>query len=159
MILDDFLEFADAASVVQTGTGVANIGNVIDLTTVRDVGEGKPMYLVIQVTTDLAGGSTVHFQLASDSSATLATSGQSIHVRSATYTDTTLDQGEAIVLPIPPMGYGAPIQYERYLGVQMVTATATLTAGAVNAFLTDKPPATQRIKGFADPLPRDPNPV
>lgn len=163
MYVDDFLEFADATALNATATGTKNIGSTIDLETVRDIGAGKQLYVCIQITTDLGSGgaATIRFQLVSDASGTPATNGnQSVHVASEAFTATDLDQGEVVILPVPAMGYGAPTQYERYLGVQQVVGTATLTAGAVNAFLTCDPPVPgQRIKGFSDPLARDPNQV
>ena len=50
MLLDSFNEFADAVAV--TGAAGTNIiGDVIDLASVKDLGEGTPMWLVIQVST------------------------------------------------------------------------------------------------------------
>ena len=77
MILDNNLEFADAVSVAASA-GTANIGDIIDLTTARDMGNGEPMYLVISVDTEIiTGGSagTIKFQLVSDSTTTIATDG------------------------------------------------------------------------------------
>lgn len=161
MYIDDFLEFADATAL-GTATGTSNLGGTIDLDVVRDVGEGKQLYAVIQITTDLTSGgaATIFFQVVSDATATPNTAGtQSVHARSPSYTATALDAGEMVVIALPPMGYGAPIQYKRYLGLQSVVGTAALTAGAVNAFITPTPPAGERIKGFADALTRNPNPV
>lgn len=160
MIVDNFLNMATAQALNATATGVFNLGSTIDLTTVRDIGAGKQLYVVIQVTTDLTGASaTVQFQVASDSAATLATSGQSIHAVSGVYTGTALDTTEGVIIPLPPMVVGAPIQYERYLGVQYTVGAATLSAGAVNAFLTDNPGGAvgARAKTFADALTREPN--
>jgi hypothetical protein len=146
MILDELTEFADAVSVA-AAAGTANIGDQIDLGIAgRDIGNGEPIYLVLTVDTEIiTGGSagTVAFQLVSDDTASIATDGtQSIHWRSSLFvTDDTalaeLDVGDIIaVVPLPGNGQEP---YERYLGVQAVTATTTTTAGKINAFLTKDP--------------------
>jgi hypothetical protein len=68
MILDERNEFCDATSAV-LAVGNAIIGDVIDLGTAgRDIGNGEPLYLVIQVDTAFVGAtSTTQFQLCSDS--------------------------------------------------------------------------------------------
>jgi hypothetical protein len=87
MILDERNEFADAVSVA-AAAGTALIGDVIDLGSAsRDIGAGQPLYLIIQTSTEIiTGGSagTIKFQLASDSTANLATSA-TIHIETATF--------------------------------------------------------------------------
>ena len=57
MILDELLEFADAATIA-TATGAALAGDVIDLgAEPQDFGHGRGMYWVIQITTAVAGTS------------------------------------------------------------------------------------------------------
>ena len=132
MILDERTEFADATALDTTGTDTDNFGDIIDLgVDGRDIGNGRNMSLVIQITTAVtsAGAATVAFQLVSDATSTISTSTQTIHVTSAAIGKATLVAGYEIVLPVPPG------TYERYLGVQTVTGTAALTAGAANAFL------------------------
>lgn len=78
MILDERNEFADATALSTAATGRALVGDVIDLgATSSDIGNGQPLYLVIQVDTDVtsAGAATVSFELASDASASIATDG------------------------------------------------------------------------------------
>lgn len=143
MILDNTLEFADAVSVAASA-GTANIGDIIDLTTARDMGNGEPMYLVISVDTEIiTGGSagTIKFQLVSDSTTTIAVDGsQTIHYASrefvtddAAANDAALSAGAFPVIVALPMEGQA---YERYLAVQAVVGTTTVTAGKINAFLT-----------------------
>lgn len=151
MILDKNLEFADAVSVA-AGAGTANIGNLIDIAVLRDIGDGQPLYLVISVDTEIITGGTagtIAFQLVSDSTETVDTAGaQTIHAISDTFvTDDTLlidDQlragGLPFVIALPMEGK----LYERYLAVQAVIATTTVTVGAINAFLTLDPPHTGR---------------
>jgi hypothetical protein len=145
MILDETLEFADAVSVTTpVAVGTANIGDVIDMTVARDLGNGEPMYLVISVDTEIiTGGSagTIAFQLVSDSTSTIATNGtQTVHFTSRAFVtddaaanDAALSAGEfPVVVALPMEGQ----VYERFLGVQAVTATTLVTAGKINAFLT-----------------------
>lgn len=140
MIIDKFNEFADATSVAGTA-GTAVIGNVIDLgAESRDIGNGEPLYLVIQTDTEvITGGSagTIKFQLASDSTADLATSA-TVHFETGTLvTDdaaansAALNAGGVIAAVALPNG-----TYERYLGVRAVIGTTEVTAGKINAFLT-----------------------
>jgi hypothetical protein len=155
MIIDDLLEFADATSVAASA-GTALIGDVIDLgggtgpdgvTTFvpHDLGNGKPMYLVITIGTSIiTGGSagTVKFQLASDAQAAIATNGAAtVHWDSGTYATGAaaaagITAGDKLVIPLPLDEFRT---YERYLGILCVTATTTTTAGAINAFLTFDP--------------------
>ena len=141
MILDSLLEFADATSVA-AAAGTALIGDVIDLQEARDIGNGEPIYLVIQCDTSIiTGGSagTVKFQLASDAAAAIATDGSAtVHYDTGTIVTGAAGSGltaagatiAAVALPMEGNAY------ERYLGILCVTATTTTTAGAINAFLT-----------------------
>lgn len=143
MILDERLEFADAVSVA-AAAGTHNIGDVIDLSVARDVGNGEPVYLVITVDTEIiTGGSagTIKFQLVSDGTDTIATDGSAtIHYASRLFVtddaganDAALSAGAVpVVVALPQEGQ----VYERYLAVQAVIATTTTTAGKINAFLT-----------------------
>lgn len=146
-ILDSNLEFADAVSVA-AGAGTALIGDVIDLSAVqRDVGNGEPMYFVINVDTEIiTGGSagTIVFTLASDAAAAIATDGTAtIHYQSHDFiTDDVAANspelnagGYPVVIALPLEG----VPYERYLGVLATIATTTVTAGKINAFLTMDP--------------------
>lgn len=147
-IIDKRLEFADGVSVA-AGAGTALIGDVIDLgSDARDIGVGKPLYVVLQCATSIITGGaagTIKFQLASDAQAAIATNGDAtVHHDTGTFvTDgddaNDLDAGDLIaVFPLPRNGANV---YERYLGILAVIATTTVTAGAINAFITDVPPS------------------
>ncbi len=133
MILDERTEFADATSAI-LAVGNAIIGDVIDLgdtPTLRDIGAGEPLYLVIQVDTTFVGAtSTTKFELASDSTANLATS-KTVHLATPAIPVATLVAGYQVAFALP---LGAT--YERYLGLWQTVATADVTAGKINAFLT-----------------------
>lgn len=146
MILDERLEFADDVSVAASA-GTALIGDVIDLG-----GDGidgnSDLFVVIETGSEeiITGGSagTLILQLASDAQAAIATDGSAtIHLASASLTtddsaanSAALNVGGQILVAKLPRG-----TYERYLGILAVTGTTTTTAGKINAFLTNDPPA------------------
>lgn len=139
MILDKLLEFGDAATAyVNVGTLV--VGDVVDLgatPTLKNIGGGEPIYLVIQIDTTLVGAtSTSEFKLVSDSTADLATSPTLHYTSGALPVATTVAGYQVCVVPLPSQA-----TYERYLGVTVTSAVANTTAGKVNAFLTLTPPA------------------
>lgn len=133
MILDERLEFADALSCV-ANVGNAILGDVIDLgatPTLRDIGAGEQLYFVIQVDTAITGTtSTVQWQLASDSTANLATS-KTVHADTGAIAEATLVAGYQIAIPLP-----LAATYERYLGIWQTVGTNNLSAGKINAFIT-----------------------
>jgi hypothetical protein len=143
MILDDKLEFADAVSVAASASTI-NVGDVIDLSVARDIGNGEPLYLVITVDTEIiTGGSagTIAFQLVSDGTDTIAVDGsQTVHYKSRDFvTDDAATNDAALSVGAVPVVVALPQEgqaYERYLAVQAVIGTTTTTAGKINAFLT-----------------------
>lgn len=138
MILDERTEFCDATSAV-LAIGNAIIGDVIDLkspttapNTLVDI-ESSDLYLVIQVDTTFVGAtSTTTFELASDSTANLATS-KTVHYSTGAIPVATLVAGYTIAVHLPAGNY------ERYLGLWETVATANVTVGKINAFLTRNP--------------------
>lgn len=146
MILDERSEFCDATSAV-LAIGNAIIGDVMDLgatPTLRDIGNGQPLYLVIQVDTTFVGAtSTTQFQLVSDSTANLATS-KTVHLDTGAIPVATLVAGYTKIMALP-----SEVTYERYLGLWETVATANVTAGKINAFLTTEP---ARWAAYADAI-------
>lgn len=138
MILDERAEFCDATALNTGAAGTYNIGDIMDMSVARDMGNGQPLYLQIQVTTAVTSGgaATVQFQLVSDATSSISTTTQTIHSKTDAIGKADLVAGYTLTIPLPPEGSKA---YERYIGVQQVTGTAALTAGAVNAFLTCDP--------------------
>lgn len=135
MILDERNEFCDATAL---NTGVAGsylVGDVIDLgATSSDIGNGEPMYLVIQVDTAATSGgaATGQFHLCSDAQAAIAVDGSATyHFSTSAIPVASLVAGYHVAVVALPRG-----TYERYLGVVQTTGTAAFTAGKVNAFLT-----------------------
>ena len=133
MILDERTEFCDATSAI-LNIGNAIIGDVMDLgatPTLRDLGNGEPIYLVIQVDTAFVGATaTIKFELKSDSTADLATSATT-HLDTGAIAVATWAAGYTKVYALP-----TEATYERYLGLWETVATANVTAGKINAFLT-----------------------
>lgn len=133
MILDEFNEFADAAAIALNATNaIAPNTDVIDLgatPTLRNLGNGEPVYLVIQVDTVFGGAGNVTFDLVSDSTADLATS-KTTHLSTGAIAYTTYVAGYTKVYALP-----SEATYERYLGL-WETTSGNLTSGKINAFLT-----------------------
>jgi len=137
MWLDERTEFCDATSAVMN-VGNQIIGDVIDLgsaPTLKDIGAGEPLYLVIQVDTAFsdaadAGTATIQFQLCSDSTENLATS-KTVHIDTGAMAIASLIAGYTKVYALPQEA-----TYERYLGLWETVGTTNLDAGKINAFLT-----------------------
>lgn len=140
MILDENLEFCDSEDV-SAAAGTEVIAAAIDLDAAgARIGVGTPqMYLVINVQTAFASGgaATVQFRLVSDSTDPASSDGtETRHWQSEIFTMAELTAGKKLIVPLPS---GDLSPYERYLQLQVVTATATTTAGTINAFLTSQP--------------------
>jgi len=145
MILDERTEFADAAALSTAATGLALVGDVIDLGTdgINEV-DGITFYVNVDTAVTSAGSATVEFQLVSDAQAAIATDGSaSVHFKSAAIPKASLVAGFTAVNVHLPKG-----QYERYLGILQNVGTAALTAGKVNAGLT---PLDPQWKAFSSP--------
>lgn len=147
MIIDSLTEFASAVSVANAA-GTDLIGDVYNLQHLRDAAPvGKPIYLVIQAAADiLTGGAagTIKFQLASDAAAAIATDGSAtVHFETPTFVTDGQDANElhaGDTIAVVALPREAIKTYEQYIGILAVTATTTITAGSINAFLTLDPP-------------------
>lgn len=139
MITDRLNTFALATALNTGAAGTYLIGDVIDLTTARDIGQGNELYLVVQVDTAANAGAngTLTIKLASDAQAAIATDGSATeHLVSPTFGFAALTAGKRILVAAIP--YEGNV-YERYLGILQVTGTAAFTAGKIDAFLTMNP--------------------
>jgi len=139
MILDERLEFADAAAIaLAVGNAILPNSDVIDLgatPTLRNLGAGEPLWLVLQVDTAFgdtaaAGTGYVTVDLVSDSVAALTTS-KTTHWTSGAIIVGTWVAGYTIAIPLP-----SEVTYERYLGLWMTVGTTNIISGKLNAFLT-----------------------
>lgn len=144
MIMDERTEMADAVSVA-AAAGTALIGDQIPLSFARDLGNGQPVYLVITCAESIITGGvagTISFALASDATAAIATDGSAtVHFQTKAFvTDddalNELDAGDVIACVALPL---EGVAYEGFLGILATVATTTVTAGAINAFLTLDP--------------------
>ena len=146
MILDDYTRFADGVALNTGAAGTYNVGDIINMEALRDLGQGEPLYLVILVTTTaISGGSaTGQFQLVSDATSTISTTTQTVHATGAAVAVADMVAGKKMMVIALPMEDPA---YEQYLGIQQITGTAAFTAGNVTAFLT---PNVSAWKAYAD---------
>lgn len=156
--MDKRNEFADNYNIADPGTaGTVLLSNQIPLGVARDIGVGKPLYLVISVgdteiiTAGTAG--TLQFRLVSDSTASIHATTCSVHYISKEFvTDDAsagveLNAGNLLVCVALPSGGNAE-PYEDFLGVQAIIGGQTITAGTLNAYLTSDPPT--QFKAYAD---------
>lgn len=136
MILDKLNEFADATALNTGAAGSYLIGNQIDLgLAARDVGNGEPLYLVIQVDTEIDAGAsgTVQFHLASDSTAAIDVATGTKHLSTPVFTvGSGIAAGTVLYAGAIPMEGNV---YEQFLGIIQTTGVAAVTAGSVSAFL------------------------
>lgn len=156
MLIDARTRFASAVSCANEAGGTL-IGDVIDLgAAARDIGQGQPLYLVIQVTTAFDGGGTAGgittFRLVSDAQAAIAVDGsETIHVQTDNFAAATqLTAGTVIVMPIPMQDNAGGKVYERYLGLQQFQASEGEDDGAITAFLTTEPHGWQAYADAAN---------
>jgi hypothetical protein len=141
-IIDSTLQFCNATALSTAATGLALVGNVIDLTVARNVGNGRPLFLVITVTTapTSAGAAPVQFILASGAVAAVPVDGSATqHYASAAIPKATLVVGYQLIVPLP---LELPA-YQEFLAIQQNVGTAALTAGAITAELVLDPPQSK----------------
>jgi hypothetical protein len=142
-IMDTFGQFVQSDDDVAIEAGNQLIGDVIDLGMAgRDIGNGQPLYLIIRVITAFDGGAgaagTTQFELASDSTADLATS-RSTHLLTKVFAAATeLTAGTTFCFPIPAAGASGE-NYERYLGMWITQAVEGEDDGFIEAYLSLDP--------------------
>ena len=133
MILDKKLQLA-LATAVPTSIGTHIVGDVLDFKDRSRIGDGNPLYLVIQVAVSFASGSSsaqVEFELQTGANSALGRSVGS----TGSINVTALKKATQRVLSIP-----SSVTYDRYVGLS-AKPSAVLTAGAISAFIIDTPPA------------------
>lgn len=142
MILDNYNEFADALAIPTTANAVALLGDVIDLGDAPEkVGSGDYTDFYVSVDTDIAGATSVRFDLVSDAQAAIAVDGSAtVHGSTGDIAADRLKAGAIFSFQLPK-GF----DYERYLGV-LVTVTGTATAGRVNAGLAAEAGGWKAVK-------------
>lgn len=140
MILDLSTSFARSLAV-NAAAGTALVGDQVDLGAgLRNPFRGvQPMYLVLTVNTTFTSGgaATVNIKLSSDASAAIATDGSATDLwQTGVLGFATLVAGRRWIIPVPQ-----DPDPERFVGILVVTAAATTTAGAITAELTAFPPS------------------
>lgn len=138
MILDELLEFADNASLINNAGSTYVLGDVIDLgsvPTLRDIGPSSDDIGIVVRIGDTAvaasgGAANITWKLVSDSVAALSSS-PTTHLATAAIAKATMVAGYTIFASKLPYG-----SYERYLGVTYAPDTNNITAGTCDAFLT-----------------------
>lgn len=142
MLLDKELMLSDAQAI--TTAAATPSTNYLDLLAAGDPGVGEPMWAVARVqTTATSGGSaTVAVKLQVDDNTSFS-SATDLPGGSAAIAVASLVAGYTFfVIRLPPIPAGAK---ERYLRALITVATADLTAGKFDVFLTrnvDLLPAT-----------------
>jgi len=134
MMTDALLQLATA----QTVTASAVSTNAIDLSQVRDIAPGTPLFAVVTVdeAATAAGAATVDFQVITSAAANLGTPTIIGSTSPLAKTELTLGR-KPIVIPIPAAALLAQPIGQRYFGLQFAVATGPLTAGKFSVAITD----------------------
>ena len=123
MITDKLLRVSEDQAV----TSSAYSTNTVDLSVARDVGEGTALYMNFAVTTALANGTSVQFEVVSSANANL--SSPTVIGSSNAVLTAALTVGKNVVVRINPDIAG---KGQRYLGARY-TIAGTFNAGKVTA--------------------------
>lgn len=129
MYVDALLLFSDAQAV----TAAAASDSYIDQKAARDLGAGKPLYVVIVcdvAMTDDSSNSTLTVSLYGDSSTTFTPDGSQTLVTIPALTAV----GTRFVIPIAP-----EMTKYRYLELYYTPNNGNLSTGSFTAFITDTP--------------------
>lgn len=125
MYIDSLLEFSRAQALSASGASQ----NVIDLGSDRDIGPGRPLWIVVAFKTDAAAGGTYQVDLQTDDNAAFSSPTVLASVSPA-----APKAGQRLVI-------GMPFTNERYLRLNYTLGGTTPTA-TIDAFLTDQDPAS-----------------
>lgn len=131
-ILDRFTIIAEATEAFgTTAAGEVTIGTSFPIRTQRDIGNGQPIYLVLQVDTAFVGsGGSVNFKVKSGPEAALSTS-PTTHLETGATAVTALVPGKRWVFELP-LGQ----DYQEYVGVTATSTGANTTAGKIDAYIS-----------------------
>jgi len=123
MITDSLLRVSEDQAITSTAFST----NTIDLGTARDIGEGTALYMNFAVTTALANGTSVKFEVVTSANANL--SSPTVVGSSDAVLTAALTVGKNVVVRINPDIAG---KGKRYLGARY-TVAGTYNAGKVTA--------------------------
>lgn len=123
MITDKLLRVSEDQALTTTAVST----NTIDLSIARDMGQGQDLFMNFAVTTALAGGTSVKFEVISSASADLSS-------------PTVIGSSDAVVTASLVAGYNTAVRInptiasngQRYLGARY-TISGTYTSGKVTA--------------------------
>jgi len=127
MITDSLLRVSEDQALTTTAVST----NTIDLSVARDMGEGTALYMNFAVTTALANGTSVKFEVITSASANLGT--PTVIGSSAAIVTASLTLGKNIVVTLNPSIAG---KGQRYLGARY-TIAGTFNAGKVTADIVE----------------------
>lgn len=148
MMLDALNQFSAAQAI--TATAVST--NTIDLSVVRDMAPGTPLYAVfgVDVTVTAAGAATVTFEIISSAAADLSSPDVLASTGPIPKADLTAGR-KPIGLALNPAALLATPNGRRYLGVRYTIGTGPLTAGSFTAYmaLTFPPGMEYYASGFS----------
>lgn len=137
MILDKFLEFSDAQAVTATAIStnvvdLAPLGNGVGTNTVRDIGAGENLYLIVRTLTAATDvGSDATLTVTFESSATENLNSSTVHFSTGALAFAAFSPaGTELVRIALPGG-----NYQRYIGVRYTVANGPLTGGTFDAFI------------------------
>lgn len=137
MILDKFLEFSDAQAVTATAIStnvvdLAPLGNGVGTNTVRDIGAGEDLYLIVRTLTAATDvGSDATLTVTFESSATENLNSSTVHFSTGALAFAAFSPaGTELVRIALPGG-----NYQRYIGVRYTVANGPLTGGTFDAFI------------------------
>ena len=123
MITDSLLRVSEDQALTTTAVST----NTIDLSVARDMGEGTALYMNFAVTTALANGTSVKFEVVTSANANL--SSPTVVGSSDAILTAALTVGKNVVVRINPDIAG---KGKRYLGARY-TVSGTYNAGKVTA--------------------------
>lgn len=124
MITDKLLRVSTDQALTTTAVST----DTIDLSIARDIGEGEELYMNFAVTTALAGGTSVKFEVIGATNAALS-SGVVVLGSSDAVVTADLVAGKNVAVRINPQ---IASNGQRYLGARY-TIVGTYTSGAVTA--------------------------
>jgi len=123
MITDKLLRVSEDQAITTTAFST----DTIDLSVARDVGEGTALYMNFAVTTALANGTSVKFEVVSSANANL--SSPTVIGSSDAVLTAALTAGKNVVVRINPQ---IASKGQRYLGARY-TVAGTFNAGKITA--------------------------
>lgn len=130
MILDERTEFFDALLIPQAA-GTTVLGDVIDLSVPRDLGQGIPVFWTVTEDITAAGGTSIQLNLITSATSNMAS--PTVIASTPVILLAGLTAGKILYqAPLPAEGN----LYQRYLGVQGVVAGTFTGTGAISSFLT-----------------------